>query len=114
MAVLLPEHSNVARPHPRCCLAPPAEVHRNGNELFFIFKKMVLVRQEYVQPKPFQSGCEGTLSSDQFKCWAIFSFHSLQYAHIARHTLNTNLLQTLALSRNQRIHPQIRSSPYAA
>ena len=58
---------------------------------YFLFsKKMVLVRQEYAQPKPINSGCEGTLSTDQLKCWVILDAHSLQYAHIAKHTLNAN------------------------
>ena len=40
-------------------------------------------------------------------------FHSLQYANNIRHTLTANSLQTLTLSRNQRINPQTRSAPKA-
>jgi hypothetical protein len=37
-------------------------------------------------------------------------FHSLQYANNVRQPLTENSLQTLTLTRNQRINPQTRSS----
>ena len=44
---------------------------------------------------------------------SLSDFHSLQYANNIRHTLTANSLQTLTLSRNQRINPQTRSAPKA-
>jgi hypothetical protein len=56
----------------RCCLAQPAESHRNGHEVLHSFEKMAPARQGYARLGPCLSGCEGSPSTDRFTGWPTF------------------------------------------
>jgi len=76
-------------------------------------KKMVFTSQGYVWPEPCQPVAKSRLRQIDAPVGPLSDFHSLQYANNVRLPLTVNPLQTLTLSRNQRINPQTRSAQEA-